>query len=220
MLPCLVSALWMMFFPGLASAQSAEAQGSTPGAIQGTVEDGSGSAVAGAIVTLETAASTGQRTAITDQAGSFRFSGIEPGNYQITVGASGFAVWTVANVAVASGETQPLLSAVLQVAAASSSMNVTLPQHELATEQLKAEEKQRLLGVLPDFFVSYAPDAAPLTAAQKFQLGWKTIIDPVTLLNPPMPRLPHAKRLPLRLRSRAVNGPTENELSGTESIQH
>jgi len=106
---------------------------------------------------LETAASTSQRTAITDQAGSFRFSAVEPGNYKITIAASGFAVWTVTNVAVASSDNQPSLSAVLQVAAASSSVNVTLSQHELATEQLKTEEKQRLLGVLPDFFVSYAP---------------------------------------------------------------
>jgi hypothetical protein len=173
MLPCLAPALWMMFIPGLASAQSAEAQRSTPGAIQGAVKDSSGSAVAGAIVTLETAASTSQRTAITDQAGAFRFSAVEPGNYKITIAASGFAAWTT-NVAVASGDDNPpLLSAVLQVAAASSSVNVTLPQHELAAEQLKTEEKQRLLGVLPDFFVSYAQDAAPLTAAQKFHLGFK-----------------------------------------------
>jgi hypothetical protein len=171
----------MMFIPGLASAQS-EAQTSTPGTIQGAVKDSSGLAVAGAIVTLETEASTSQRTAITDQAGSFRFSAVDPGNYKITIAASGFAVWTVPNVAVASSDNQPLLSAVLQVAAASSSVNVTLPQHELAAEQLKTEEKQRLLGVLPDFFVSYAQDAAPLTAAQKFQLAWKTIIDPVSLL--------------------------------------
>ena len=103
MLPCLALALWMMFIPGLASAQSAGAQGSAPGAIQGTVKDVSGSAVAGAIVTLETAASTGQRTAITDQAGSFRFSAVEPGNYKITIAAAGFAVWTAANVAVGFG---------------------------------------------------------------------------------------------------------------------
>jgi hypothetical protein len=159
----------MMFIPGLAFAQSA--------AVQGTVKDGSGSAVTGAIVTLEPS----QRTAITDQAGAFGFVAVEPGNYKITIAASGFAVWTT-NVAVASGDPQPLLSAVLQVAAASSSVNVTLPQHELATEQLKAEEKQRLLGVLPDFFVSYAQDAAPLTAAQKFQLGWRTIVDPVAFI--------------------------------------
>src|ERR1039457_1981822 len=136
----------------------------------------------GAIVTLEAAASTGQRTAITDQAGSFRFPAVEPGNYKITIAAPGFAIWTTPNVAVAPGDHPPLLSSVLQLAVASSSVNVTLPPHELAADQLKSEEKQRLLGVLPDFFVSYAPNAAPLTAAQKFQLGWKTIIDPVSLL--------------------------------------
>src|SRR5580700_3689235 len=92
MLPCLVPALWMMFIPGLASAQSAEAQGSTPSAIQGTVKDDSGSAVAGAIVTLETSATTGHRTAITDQAGSFGFLAVEPGNYTITIAAPGFAI--------------------------------------------------------------------------------------------------------------------------------
>jgi hypothetical protein len=180
-IPYLAPTLWMMFIPGSAFAQSAGVQASAPGAIQGTVKDGSGSAVTGAIVTVETSASTSQRTAITDQAGAFRFFDVEPGNYKITIAASGFAVWTM-NGAVASGDNQLLLSAVLQVAAASSSVNVTLPQHELAAEQLKTEEKQRLLGVLPDFFVSYAQDAAPLTAAQKFQLGWKTIIDPVSLL--------------------------------------
>src|SRR5579862_8695852 len=38
LLPCLVSALWMMFIPGLASAQSAEAQSRTAGAVQGAVK--------------------------------------------------------------------------------------------------------------------------------------------------------------------------------------
>ena len=58
-------------YSGIGIRPICRAQGSTPGAIQGTVKDSSGSAVAGAIVTLETAASTGQRTAITDQAGIF-----------------------------------------------------------------------------------------------------------------------------------------------------
>ncbi len=138
--------------------------------------------MAGAIVTLEATTSPGQRTASTDQAGSFRFSAVAPGNYKVTVAAAGFAVWTAANVAVASGEDQPLF-VVLQVAATSSSVNVTLPPHELAAEQLKTQEKQRLLGVFPDFFVSYVPNAPPLTAAQKFHLGWKTITDPVVLID-------------------------------------
>jgi hypothetical protein len=129
---------------------------------------------------LETA-SAGPRTAITDREGCFRFSAVEPGDYKITISADGFATWTAANIAagaVGSGG-QPLLSAVLQVAATSSSIDVTLSPHEVAAEQLKAQEKQRLLGLFPDFFVSYAPNPAPLTVAQKLQLGWKTILDPV-----------------------------------------
>src|ERR1700733_15233939 len=181
-IPCLAAALWITFIPGLASGQSAGGQGGASGALQGTVNDTSGSTVAVVIVTLEGSASTGQRTAITDQAGGFRFFEVEPGNYKITIAAAGFAVWTEANVAAGSGDRQPLLSAVLQVATTTSSVNVTLLQHELAAEQLKDEEKQRLLGVFPNFFVTYAPDAAPLTAAQKFQLGWKTITDPVAFL--------------------------------------
>ena len=146
------------------------------GGIQGTVKDASGSAITGAIVTLETSTSTGQRTAITDQAGGFRFAAVECGSYKITIAAAGFATWTAS-------DDQPLLSVVMQVANASSWVNVTLQQHDLAAEQLKAEEKQRLFGIFPSFFVTYAPNAAPLTAAQKLHLGWKTITDPVAFLD-------------------------------------
>ncbi len=169
-----------MCVPGWACAQSVGIKGNSPESIPGIVKDSSGSAVEGAIVTLETA-SAGPRTAITDREGCFRFSAVEPGDYKITISADGFATWTAANIAagaVGSGG-QPLLSAVLQVAATSSSIDVTLSPHEVAAEQLKAQEKQRLLGLFPDFFVSYAPNPAPLTVAQKLQLGWKTILDPV-----------------------------------------
>ncbi len=164
--------LWILLVPGLALAQPVE--------VEGTVKDASGLAVKGAFVTLQTSASAIPRTAITDPAGVFRFVDVEPGNYKITIAALGFETWTAP---ISAGENQPSLAAVLKVAATSTSMNVTLPPHELAAEQLKVEEKQRLLGVFPDFFVSYAPDPAPLTAAQKFQLGWKTIIDPVAFIS-------------------------------------
>jgi len=182
MIRCLVLTVWMMFITGLASAQSAAIQGSAPNSVRGTVQDVSRLAIAGAIVTLESSASTRQRTAITDQAGEFRFFAVEPGTYKVTIAAPGFAVWTAANVMSDSGDSQPLLSAVLRVATASSSVNVTLPQRELAADQLKAEEKQRLLGIFPEFFVTYASNAAPLTATQKLQLGWKTITDPVAFI--------------------------------------
>jgi hypothetical protein len=36
--------------------------------------------------------------------------------------------------------------------------------------------------VVPNFYVSYVPDAAPLTSKLKFKLAWKTMLDPVTFV--------------------------------------
>ena len=48
-----------------------------------------------------------------------------------------------------------------------------------AHEQL-SREKQRVLGVVPNFYVSYVPNALPLDSKQKFELAWKTAVDPVS----------------------------------------
>jgi len=50
--------------------------------------------------------------------------------------------------------------------------------HEEAEQQLKAEEKQRALKVIPDFNTTNIPDAAPLSPGQKFQLAFRGAIDP------------------------------------------
>ena len=160
---------------GWAPAQTAAAV-----AVDGTVKDDAGLAVAGAIVTLETAAGAEQRTTTTDQAGAFHFGDVAAGSYNVTVAAGGFAVWT-ANVTAGLLNQAPV-AAVLQVAPVTSTIEVTPPPKELAAEQLKSEEKQRVLGVFPHFLVTYEPNAAPLTAGQKFHLGFKTLVDPVTLL--------------------------------------
>jgi Carboxypeptidase regulatory-like domain len=158
-----------------------QASGVATGTLRGTVTDSSRSVVVGAIVTLQPAGSSSQRTTITDQAGLFHFPAVEPGHYALTITALGFTGHK-ANVSVVLGENQPLPPVALQVASAISEVDVHLPPHELAAAQVHAEERQRVLGVIPNFFVTYQPHAAPLTAAQKFQLGWKSIIDPVVLL--------------------------------------
>ena len=48
--------------------------------------------------------------------------------------------------------------------------------------QIKEQEKQRVLGFIPNFYVSYVPDAAPLAPKQKFELAWRSIIDPITFV--------------------------------------
>ncbi len=55
-----------------------------------------------------------------------------------------------------------------------------ITREDLAEEQISAEVKQRIIGVLPNFYVSYIPDAAPLTRKQKFKLAIKVTVDPVT----------------------------------------
>ena len=166
----------------LLAAQSGAAQTAlAPGAIRGTVTDSSGSVVEAAIIVLQPAGSTAQRTTLTDQAGAFHFSAVEPGDYALTVTAPGFTDQKT-NVSVVSGENPPLAPVVLQIGTAVTKVDVSLPPHELATQQVHAEEKQRLLGIFPNFYVSYEPNAAPLTAAQKFQLGLRTLYDPEVIL--------------------------------------
>jgi hypothetical protein len=50
--------------------------------------------------------------------------------------------------------------------------------YEKAQEQLKAEEHQRVLGVMATFNTTRNRDALPLTSAQKFQLFFKSETDP------------------------------------------
>ena len=47
-----------------------------------------------------------------------------------------------------------------------------------AAEELRVEEQQRILGVVPEFNISDVQDAAPLSTPQKFQLAFKSATDP------------------------------------------
>jgi len=68
----------------------------------------------------------------------------------------------------------------LAVAANVTDVQVALSRTEVAQEQVKDEEKQRVFGVFPNFYVTYDPHPVALTWKQKFELAWKTTIDPVT----------------------------------------
>ena len=78
------------------------------------------------------------------------------------------------------GENYTIPQITLVVAENIVDVEVTLSQQQIAQDQIKIEEKQRLLGVLPNFYVSYDPKAVPLTTKQKFELAWKSTVDPVS----------------------------------------
>ena len=92
----------------------------------------------------------------------------------------GFETQTTSGV-LRSGETSVVPQIVLAVATAASEVRVVPSQVEIAEDQIKVEEKQRVLGVIPNFYVTYVHNAVPLTSKQKFELAWKSTIDPVNI---------------------------------------
>jgi hypothetical protein len=117
----------------------------------------------------------------TDSNGRFNFFGVPPGPFKLTVTSTGFAEQTVTGTLHA-GESFDASSIVLVMNAATSEVDVTATRTEIAQEELRLEETQRVLGVIPNFYVTYVPNAPPLTSKQKYGLAWKSSIDPVTFL--------------------------------------
>jgi hypothetical protein len=52
-------------------------------------------------------------------------------------------------------------------------------QQQIADQQIKEQEKQRVLGIVPSFNISYRSDAVSLTGKQKLSLAFHSSVDPV-----------------------------------------
>jgi hypothetical protein len=113
--------------------------------------------------------------------GEFNFMEIHPGSYFVLVSAKGFAVFTSTEFAVMAQQAYEVPDILLSLAAASTEV-IVRPTELVAAEQIRGEEKQRLVGVLPNFYTSYVNDAAPLTWKQKFSLATRGTFDPVALV--------------------------------------
>jgi Carboxypeptidase regulatory-like domain len=153
--------------------------GSTWASIHGTVESTEGAVYQGARVELELSSGP-PAIQQTDSEGAFSFTNLPAGTFELTVSSNGFQTQQVAGV-LQPGQVFETRTITLPVAGASSEVLVSGgSQVEIAQAQLDLEEKQRVLGVLPNYYVSYDHDALPLTTRQKYQLAWKTEIDPMT----------------------------------------
>ena len=161
---------------GIARQQSAEQE--VTGTVSGTVVDRSGGIVAGASVKLSRQSQTGSQDVVSDADGHFSFGTVPPGPFELTTSSGGFATQTFSGE-LHPGENYTVPPIVLMIAAASTEVQVSLSPSEEAEAEIKDEEKQRVLGVVPNFYVTYNHDAVPLKPKQKFELAWKEIIDPV-----------------------------------------
>ncbi len=70
------------------------------GSVVGTVEDGSGAALPGATVTLVNKGTALEQTTVTSDAGTYTFTNVQAGNYDVKIGLQGFKEYVKADVPV------------------------------------------------------------------------------------------------------------------------
>jgi len=151
----------------------------TPGSISGRVVDQTGTVIAGAHVKLSQENPSITQEVQSDDDGRFSFASVAPGAFQITVASEGFAPQS-SSATLHSGENYIVPQIALALATAVTEVRVVAPRKDVAEDQIKVQEKQRVLGVVPNFYVSYEQHAVPLAPKQKFELAWKTTLDPVS----------------------------------------
>ena len=163
------------------AAPAGQPSGPTSGSINGTVIDQSGAVVAGAQVKLTHEDQSPSQEVLSGDNGQFSFSNISPGAFQLSIASAGLATQTSSGILHA-GEVLIVPQIVLTIAANITDVQVSLSRIEVAEEQVKDEERQRVLRVIPNFYVTYDPHPVALTSRQKFELAWKTTVDPVTFV--------------------------------------
>jgi hypothetical protein len=163
-----------------ASASSPDQQ--SVGSISGTIVDLTGAIVVGAQVRLTRGGQSPGEEIFTDDLGQFSFANVAPGPFQLTISFTDLKTQVISGT-VHQGEAYVIPQVVLVVAPLATQVTVALTQVELAEVQIKDQEKQRVLGIIPNFYVSYVPDAVALTPKQKFELAWRSSVDPFTFVS-------------------------------------
>jgi Carboxypeptidase regulatory-like domain len=170
--------------PAQVTSQPAEKGSVQPGTanISGTVLDTNGDVLQGAQVTLAGQRGSDVRTVESGSDGQFAFTGLPPDIYRITVTAPGMNRFTSAQILLQTGEVRFVPAVKLSVSGGFTSVTVTANKVELAQEQVQIAIKQRVAGVIPNFYSTYDWNAPPMGAKQKFHLSLRSIIDPVSFL--------------------------------------
>jgi Carboxypeptidase regulatory-like domain len=132
-------------------------------------------------VKLTRTGEAGSKEIVTASNGSYTFANVPPGDFQVTVTAASFAPKTFAGILQA-GQAFEAPPTVLGIGEANVVIQVGGSQVQIAQAQIKEQEKQRVIAFVPNFYVTYLPDPAPMNSRQKFELAWKQTIDPVNFV--------------------------------------
>jgi hypothetical protein len=146
--------------------------------LAGMVKDIGGTPVGEAVLLL-TGPGGFERKTVSDDDGNFRIDALPAGTFTLAVTSEGLSTLTL-SVALEADEQKVLPDMAMRVAATNFQVDA-ISQVELANLQIKQEETQRLLGIIPNFYVTYDHNAVPLSTRQKYKLAARSLIDPVNL---------------------------------------
>jgi Carboxypeptidase regulatory-like domain len=159
-----------------------DSQQTSTASLSGTVLDTNRDVLQGARVTLVNPSGSVVRTVESGSNGQFAVQGLPPDVYKLTVSAPGMSTFTSNQLALKAGEVRIMPPVTLPVSGGSTSVTVNGNRKEQAEEQLHIAVQQRIGGVIPNFYSTYDWNAPPMEAKQKFQLSFRSIIDPVSFL--------------------------------------
>lgn len=149
--------------------------------VKGVVSDMQGGLVPGARVVISCVQPGVTRETTANQTGFFSIGSLPPGTYLVKISSPGLQTYVVHDLHLRAGETYSIPEVSLPMARTSADVTVTVTTEEIAEAELHSELKQRVFGVLPNFYTSYQWDAAPLTPKQKLKLTLHAATDPVFL---------------------------------------
>jgi hypothetical protein len=168
----------VLSFPVLGQISQAAPRTAT---VMGTVTDLNGDVIPNATVVLREVEGNDPRTIPTTGSGMFQFHDVTSGiNYQLSISAKGYEDWISTPIILNPDQFKIVTGIQLRIPTYRITVDVHYDPVKVATEQFKAEEKQRVFGIIPNFYVSYERDPAPLTPKMKFKLALKLSTDPVT----------------------------------------
>jgi hypothetical protein len=177
----LLCAFILSIVPIAAPAQQTDAPVPQRGSIRGTVTDVDDAAIPGATLTVDGPAGSEHRTLTSNETGSFEVNDLSPAvAYKLTVSAKGFADFTSPAIVLTPGQTLDMTDIKLKISVVETTV-AALTVEQLATQQVKAEEKQRVFGIVPNYFVVYDKHAVPMTAKLKYELAFKAATDIVSI---------------------------------------
>src|SRR5215831_17606300 len=146
----LCSLFTVLWAATLSQAQQVPLPAPSTGTIVGTVLDATGSTVPNATVVLQGTAPDDHRTVVTGDNGFFKFDPVNPGvPMRVVVSAPDLTKWGSKEIVLQPGQDLIVTGISLTVPPVETSVNA-LTQEQVAAQQVKIQEQQRVFGVIPN----------------------------------------------------------------------